>query len=354
MTGVWDSRAFVNPRVGNGMSDLDLSGIKIKTLLVYPPGVYMGGYPPLGIPQMAAFLKSKGYWHLKAVDLSAVGNLGLLMALRRLAVHVVVRYSPKGPSVARKIMIFLHSLKCLFSGRSVVFQIDEKNNVSLEGMIRSAAVHPLRANRHIRHLEQTVKNHNPALIGFSVVYPEQIYHAVYLSRYLKAIDNNLTVVFGGPQITKHLEFFIKKQKYLSSVDVLIHHDGEEPLAKLIIQCASSTDSGMIPNAYFRDRDGNFRRSSAIFLAGSEHLIEPDFSGFNMTVASLRFSIGCAWNRCTFCTRRIFHERYVHGTTAVAVQNIINMQKRYRVSNFRIVDDYITPSLLRNFSKELLR
>jgi anaerobic magnesium-protoporphyrin IX monomethyl ester cyclase len=197
------------------------------------------------------------------------------------------------------------------------------------------------------------------LIGFSVVYPEQLFFVLFIIKILKEeFHKKSRIVLGGPQVTEHIEEFKKGGGLLDLIDFFIEGDGEEPLLQLT-QATRETLS-RVPNLYVRDCSaGTFHRTHHRFDWDVGFIVVPDFEGFDPAIyvhaAPLLASKGCLWSKCHFCIRPTMQQ---HQHLSVAPEKVFEIMtclaQRYGFSNYHFVDDALLPSFLDSFAEILIR
>ncbi|MDB9823373.1 radical SAM protein [Deltaproteobacteria bacterium] len=191
------------------------------------------------------------------------------------------------------------------------------------------------------------------MVGFSVMFPEQFIFALMMSKIIKTLDKKIFIVMGGAQITKNINHLIERGEFSDFVDGYVINDGESPLAELVYQIEHSKNLDQVPNFYFKN-GGSYSKSNNDFSCDTKCLISPNFDGFFFFHLPLRLSIGCPWGKCTFCTYRLFHKKYSSGKIETVIKIIKSLQKKYSISNFSFIDDFLPPNFLKRLSEALLR
>jgi radical SAM superfamily enzyme YgiQ (UPF0313 family) len=346
----------------NNRKEVDLRYIKINTLLLYPPTGSSNLLPlslflfPMGISQLKAFLNSKNYKRLKVVNLEYNPKLKLKIAFVnyffKKIMNSILLTKLIDQLKARKI---INKLFLLFLSKLMK---NDRNNIllrwSLNQIINTAIEYQFENYEIYQYIKSLIKKKSINLVGFSVVYPHQILHSLIIARMIKSFNKNVFIVMGGPQVTKHINYLIKKWQLSKFVDGFIINDGEEPLAQLIYQLENSRNFSKVPNFYFKKEHGGYTKSNYTFSCDSRYLLAPDFDGFYSFCIPIRISFGCLWGKCTFCTYRLFHKKYSCGKIKQIIEIIKNLQKRYKINRFQFVDDYLYPTFLKNFSRAILK
>jgi len=348
----------------NNQKEGDLSNIKLKTLLIYPPEYSSPlPYPPLGIPQLNAFLNNKNYKNLNVVDLRFVIQSKLKSVLTILTNYFYKKISNSAfiianfnkPKIKKILNLFDAINKSLRYSKKKEHKKSSPFSWSLDSIINTA-VEYTQYNKYkiCRYIESLIKKEKQDLVGFSVIFPEQLFYSLIISKMLKSFNKDIFIVMGGAQITKHINYLIKKEELSNFVDGFIVDDGEEPLAELIYQLEHSRNFKKVPNLYFKNKNNRYSKSKYIFSCNSRYILTPNFDEFPCSSLPLRISFGCLWGQCTFCTYYLSHQKYSRGNVKQIIEIIKNLKKKYKISQFYFVDDWLPPAFLREFSEALIK
>lgn len=150
-----------------------------------------------------------------------------------------------------------------------------------------------------------VAEYKPLVVGFSV-YQANIELALQLAKLVKAINPDIVVVFGGPQVT-----FMPKEALcqMPYVDVLMRGEGEVVWPVLVKCVVRNSDPGRIKGIVFMRDDLVIETLPAPLVKELDTLPSPYASGVfdfhQHTGAAMLTSRGCCFN-CAFCyTPRAF-------------------------------------------------
>jgi len=373
---------------------------KTKCLLIWPPLVYRGDMRvPLGIPSLVAYLRNKGIDTINVFDM----NIAYSQKLRFFWIIYIFqkRYHRFLEAVARAVKRSGHinpttkqqgeydkpetfriaerktpfwrkaGLHCIRYINKKVFTflqqtyLDATRSIpwSLKSIISYALqdTTTLEKSKIYHILERNIfKRSEFSLVGISIVYPQQLFFALLIAKLIKEeFDKNIHIVFGGPQITKHINDLITSENIYAYVDFFITHDGEEPLLKLITDLPKKNFS-KVPNLYFRspDKTKEYENTGGTFFLHPKDILAPDFTDFDLDAYSYGLSVlaskGCFWSKCNFCTYRTMYEnRYFCGTVDNTLKIIRELKKKYGVSNYQFVDDALPPKFMRKFAEGLI-
>jgi radical SAM superfamily enzyme YgiQ (UPF0313 family) len=373
---------------------------KTKCLLIWPPLIYGSTVRvPLGIPSLAAYLRNRGIDTINVFDM----NIAYLQKLRFFWIIYIFhkRYHRLLEAVARAVKRSGHinpttkqqgeyekpdtfriaerktpfwrkaGLHCIryISNKVLTFlyqtYLDATKSIpwSLKSIISNALqdTNILEKSRIYHILERNIfKISECSLVGISGVYPQQLFFALLIAKLIKEeFDKNIHIVFGGPQITKHINDLITSENMYAYVDFLITHDGEEPLLKLITDLPKKRFSE-VPNLYFKslDKAKGYENSGGTFFLHPKDILAPDFTDFDLDAHAdglpVLASKGCFWSKCNFCTYRTMYEnRYFCGTVENTLKIIRELKKKYGVSYYAFVDDALPPKFMRRFAEGLI-
>jgi radical SAM superfamily enzyme YgiQ (UPF0313 family) len=388
---------------------------KTKCLLIWPPLAYRSTMRvPLGIPSLVAYLRKKGIDTINVFDM----NIAYLQKLRFFWIIYIFHkrchrlYHRLLEAVARAVKRSGHinpttkqqgeyekpdtfriaerktpfwrkaGLHCIrYIGKKVITflqHIDKKVITFLQqtylGAERSIPwslksiisndlqdTTTLEKSKIYHILERDIfKRSEYSLVGISIVYPQQLFFALLIAKLIKEeFDKNIYIVFGGPQITKHINHLITSENMYAYVDFFITHDGEEPLLKLITDLPKKHFS-KVPNLYFRspDKTKGYENSGGTFFLHPKDILAPDFTDFDLNAYAYGLSVlaskGCFWSKCNFCTyRTIYENRHFCGTVDNTLKIIRELKKKYGVSKYQFVDDALPPKFMRKFAEGLI-
>jgi len=149
------------------------------------------------------------------------------------------------------------------------------------------------------------------LVGFAV-YGSSYVASLYLAKELKAADPEITIVFGGPHVSKFLAG--KTTVHEKCVDVVAQGEGELTLIDLIEKVAKEGKVEFCPGTLLR-RDGEIIDcGDRDPIANINELPYADFSDYDLKSyrdparLPIISSRGCV-NRCIYCNERPYWRKY---------------------------------------------
>ncbi len=367
-----------------------------KCLLVWPP-IVNNFRLSLGIPFLVSYLKSHGTANIKVFDMD-VAYLRknrfiwfFLMLEKNITVFKKValirlrnlNYYFSRPARGRKHVVTMQVNvgKVFQRYRNIIFYFPrrfinrvraglhyaankEKRSIpwSLDLIIKSGLGNcpPLKKKKILEILEPVIGGDNLSLIGFSAMYPEQLFFSLMVSKIIKEdLKMDIPIVIGGAQVTKHISQIILNEEVYKFVDFFVTGDGEEPLLELMIRHPRESFSD-IPNLYSKEVKPakGYAKSNGTFHLYSDNFLVPDFEGFDLSIYEDRLPLivskGCAWSKCNFCTyATIRMHEYKVNPVARILEVISCMEKKYNSSKFFFNDDALIPELMKNISSGLI-
>ncbi len=335
---------------------------KSKFVMIWPPFLASNIFP-LSIPFLVSYLKQKGVGDVEVYDMNIAywktikPHWPLYMLFRR--GYGILKNS--GPALSfvcdfikGKMSEVLENMETKGKGSIPWSLSDILTSLHQDGWLYER-------NKIRLLLEPVFTKECPALACISINYPEQIFFALTIARELKEKwGDNIHIVAGGAQVTKHIGYLIKSEDVYRLIDFFVVRDGEEPLFRLIKGFANR-DFSNIPNLYHKDpnKAGVYIFSGSHFCLYPEDFTVPDFSGFDMGVYDdifpLIVSKGCPWGQCAFCSYSGMHDRKFYGGSVEKTLEVIRgMENKYGSSSFYFLDDALRPAFLRSLSESLVR
>jgi radical SAM superfamily enzyme YgiQ (UPF0313 family) len=228
---------------------------------------------------------------------------------------------------------------------------------------------PERIEIFFKDLIQPVLAAKPDLIGFSILYQQQVVFAALLAKLIKE-QSTAKIVAGGAA----LSVMAAPEKLLITplmlgnkdtpailckdfFDYLIPGEGERALSCLC-QVRDSTDLVNVPNLiYFNNNELLVNPPD---IAESESLPYPDFSQFKLDkyltpepILPVMTSRGCPWGKCSFCTHHHSYLRYRTRRIEECVAEIKFLQKQHNCNLFYFYDEMIPPKRFKTLAEKII-
>jgi len=358
-----------------------------KVVFIWPPYVidskdasYPGFFPPyfflpIGIARLSAFLKNKGYsnisfadlnheycktmkvfWFLRQVSLSSHRFLTFLNRYIKKKGHINV--DKKGKK--KKFSLFYVFVRGI--NRYLADIVAKKLNLlpTYEDVIHTDL--DSYNTKEFRRVQRLIQKHvvltADTTVCISCLHAHQLYFAVLIARYIKTVNNTITIVLGGAHITYNIAEITGVDRMIQYFDFIVFGDGEKPL-EMILNLSKGIDKANIPNLYFNNGT-RFEISQSVYSLNPEEFDTPDFSLFMLNNYDNRvpfiISKGCWWGKCAFCTHSKHVKKFGFSICSVdkTIQNIKKLQMGYSISKIRFVDDALPSSYLRALADKLFK
>ncbi|MBU2452477.1 MAG: cobalamin-dependent protein, partial [Proteobacteria bacterium] len=203
---------------------------------------------------------------------------------------------------------------------------------------------------------------DPELVGFSVLFPEQVPFAAALARAVKqaagafAVNPSaraLKVVMGGAMMSA-----LSVRDLLTAcpgIDAVVCGEGEMAAAAL----ASGVDWSLVPGLVYKTLSGIVENPKSQTMS-LKSLPAPDFTRlplhlyFNpVSVLPVLFSRGCLWRKCRFCAHNFSFAGYRKKGIRAFVDELEGYYVRMGVCHFYSADEYIAPLDMDAIAGEIL-
>jgi anaerobic magnesium-protoporphyrin IX monomethyl ester cyclase len=197
------------------------------------------------------------------------------------------------------------------------------------------------------------------VIGFSIMFTEQMPFATMLARAVKQVRPDCVVVFGGGFFNDNgLESFLASH----FVDYVCVHEGEGVFRSLMEALNGKGDPKDVGGIHYRDEaTGKFVEVPN--LIGLKHNEIPfaavsdlDLKGYFMPepVMPMISSRGCYWRRCTFCNHfASYATTYKTQSIDRVVTELEHHWKVNGIRHFTFVDEMISAARLKKLSEDII-
>jgi hypothetical protein len=187
-----------------------------------------------------------------------------------------------------------------------------------------------------KRLLESVESKNPSLVGLSLNYLSQALSAFAMIGFLRREVPGLPLVLGGGLVTSWMRRPGWTNPFKGLVDHLVAGPGEGPLLSIL---------------------GVERR-------GEEQMVDchdaPDYDPFPLDdylspgrVLPYSASSGCYWNKCSFCPEKAEGNPYVPIPGKKVIGDLQGLIRRHQPALIHLVDNAISPVLLRAISENPL-
>ncbi|HUP56376.1 MAG TPA: radical SAM protein [Bdellovibrionota bacterium] len=221
---------------------------------------------------------------------------------------------------------------------------------------------------------ELVTEHGPALVGFSVPFPGNVYGAFRMARAIREASPGTKIALGGGYVNTELRE-LKEPRVFDHVDFVTLDDGELPLLRILEHLSGARPASELRRTLVREggavvmKDdasaGEIRHRdtpapcydglpldrylSILEMLNPMHRIWSDGRWNKLTVAH-----GCYWKKCGFCDITLdYIGRYDTAPAASLVDRMETVMKSTGQSGFHFVDEALPPAGLRALAEELL-
>jgi hypothetical protein len=184
------------------------------------------------------------------------------------------------------------------------------------------------------------------MYAFSIVAYHQFWASLLIAQYIRRVNQEAVIVFGGPFITiRPVESFVS----YGVADYWVKGSGEIPLLMLhrLHQQRMEIPRAEIPGVIYFDQGTLVQAPQSILPAENECI--PDFEGLSMEsywydhpltgektlFLPYRMSKGCP-SRCSFCTGRLV-DKYDCKSADKIVSELSELARTYRTRTFQFAD-----------------
>jgi anaerobic magnesium-protoporphyrin IX monomethyl ester cyclase len=239
-----------------------------------------------------------------------------------------------------------------------------------DGLSPQSTSHLIRAATYSKGLAQTFSDimddallqYLPVIIGFSVVFADQILPTLQMARVVKRVAPKIHVTLGGPYISVHFRE-LREVTLFDFVDSLVLDEGEIPLERMFHEMVSKAPRfAEIPNIVYREK-GEIRYNPCVMPPSMESMPAPDYNVFDLNrypkekerlTLPFRLSRGCSWRRCSFCRTNIsITAHYEQPSYDYIYHQLTRVISETGVRNFYFSDESAHPLLLEYISKRLI-
>ena len=366
-----------------------------NVLLIFPPQCELALQGPyLSVPQLAAYLRSKGV-DSDSLDLNlhffryltSIRILSQQMdSLCQLRDELHQRHSLSEAELQQLLELSqldgIRTWLDTLPGNSGLHHIDEfkRCRILLKPLLSSLPkdfediLHFVSEDQqstissYYEELDLTRLCSGRSLVGFSVAFHIQLYPALELARQIKDIRRDKTmVVLGGSLLSLMTESQKGALARLSYVDAVVVHEGELPLLRICEQLSGSgVNLSKVPNTYFQmGQEVHPPKFDTPVDIGELPTPEFDVEELRLYLKPVSLPVyvskGCYWGKCKFCETTKLYTPGQAKTPAWAVfrpaeklvVDIESLASRYHIKSFLLISEALTPYYYRELSKKMI-
>ncbi|MCP3916352.1 MAG: radical SAM protein, partial [bacterium] len=205
----------------------------------------------------------------------------------------------------------------------------------------------------------------PRVLGMSVVYGSQLIPALTLGRLVKEALPDCHVTAGGGFLAYIGEKLMNAPGTANSLDSIIFHEGEGPLAALCTSIAAGADELTEVGSllWFDRRRGAPEpvRNAPLHPVKLDDAPPPCFDGLPLDKyfspeLAIPYDInrGCYYGECTFCTLpTVIGPGYRTRNARTIASHVMELKERYGAQRFHFITDCMPPGMIRDLPEELI-
>src|SRR5208337_1965316 len=385
----------------------------LRIALIFPPAMPPTS-PPLGIADLKPYLETSATVEVRNFDLNLayfeqafhwLGDGRLRMRMQKMDFETTAQKTAaarnffcgkEGVQRFFDLALYYEQAK-IYAGFSSVLNglFDNFARKILLGLPRPPLV-----NKFFEELIEPLKAFRPDLIGFSILFSQQLFFALALAKLCKGSGEPASrsveigaafpraigakIVFGGATfsvmpdpgrlLSGPLPVYqggeLREVDTGRLIDYLIVGEGERGLESLAKSLAAGSGKDVSGSAFrplcqvpglLHMENGKAARNPAEAAFDLNALPLPDFSDFPLDqyhspipVLPYLASRGCPWRRCAFCTHQKTYLNYREEDAANTSHRLSALQEKYGVRHFCLVDEMVHPRRMDLIAADLIR
>ncbi|MHA6246556.1 B12-binding domain-containing radical SAM protein [Pontibacter sp. CAU 1760] len=224
-------------------------------------------------------------------------------------------------------------------------------------------------------LEEQIQTVQPAIIGFSIPFPGNLYGGLRMAQYIKSKYPHIKTTMGGGYPNTELRS-LREPRLFKYIDFVTLDDGEGPWLKLLDHLQGQRDEEQLQRTFVL-QDGEVQYINGSIDADIPHaeIGTPDYSDLPLQQYlsvidvinpmhrlwsdgrwnKLTIAHGCYWKRCSFCDITLdYINRYEVAPATLLVDRIEQIIAQTGQTGFHFVDEAAPPAPLRDMAIELIR
>ncbi|QAT40289.1 B12-binding domain-containing radical SAM protein [Clostridium sp. JN-9] len=204
-----------------------------------------------------------------------------------------------------KVLLTAINSKFIHSNLAVRYLKKYTDNLPYECEIKEFTIND-RKEKILHHIIES----KPDIVAFSCYIWNKEY-VLSISRLIKLIDNNIKILYGGPEVSYHCQEFLKE----SSADFLVEGEGEETYFEFInsLISSSNSDNTEVLNSLIKIKGLYTKLNDKIFYGGKRELMDinkvkfpyDSLDDLSNKIVYYEASRGCPFN-CIYCLSSTIH------------------------------------------------
>lgn len=247
---------------------------------------------------------------------------------------------------------------------------------SLNPMLKRLKIETVIDELYLEIIHQDLKKIKPAIMGFSVPFPGNVYGALKGAIAAKKINSHMITIMGGGFVNTELKFLSDK-RFFSMIDYLTFDDGEKPLHLLMDKICYDDKKELLRTWSFDKKNKTILKSPSIDLAdiAFKNLEGPSYQGLDFAkyISMIEYpnpmmrywtdykwnkiilAHGCYWKKCTFCDISLdYIKRFEPANAKKLVDQMQRISQETKNFGFHLVDEAAPPSVMKAMSEEILK
>lgn len=210
--------------------------------------------------------------------------------------------------------------------------------------------------------DQILSLYEPRIIGFSIVFTNQIIPAFQCARIIKHRLPHVHLTMGGPCISSYFRE-IQEKRIFTLIDSLVLDEGEIPLEILAKELSGNNPNLSEVPGFIYLSDNEIHVNPPAPPVDMEQSPPPDYTVFQLDkylftgkglIAPFRLSKGCPWQKCTFCRTELYTCRnYQQPSMEMMYQQLLHVIETAGITSFFFSDENADPAVLEYISRRLV-
>ncbi|MFZ4399566.1 MAG: B12-binding domain-containing radical SAM protein [Bacteroidales bacterium] len=222
-------------------------------------------------------------------------------------------------------------------------------------------------------LDQSIKNHQPNVIGFTIPFPGNLLMALKSAEFIKKNYPDISIVIGGGFVNTELRQ-LNEIKLFELFDYVCLDDGELPLLKLLnhilkgekaLARTFKLEKGKV--CYINNTNETDFAHNDCGMPDYDGLPLKDYISVSETTNPMHnlwsngrwnkmaLAHGCYWHRCSFCDISLdYIKRYSFADASILCDRIEAVIKQTGQRGFHFVDEAASPAVLRKLAEEIIK
>lgn len=208
-------------------------------------------------------------------------------------------------------------------------------------------------------VKPVIQAEQPDVVGISIVLQQQMFSSMTFCALMKQHFPHIHITIGGNTVTR-LRDVLPESPLFQYFDSAVVYEGETAFTQLVEAVGAKQSLANVPNTIYKDETG-VHVSPLSYAEDMASLPPPDFDGLPLEkyfvptrVLPYLATRGCYWGRCEFCDHG---EGYTAGYRSKKIQDVLAdityLRDKYGAKHFHFTDESYPPALFRKLSRGLV-